>query len=340
MRNGEAPFTHGGNLNRLERPEIREDLTRYSLAELAREVLARMVAGQTLEGDADLVLASQLQQSFETAIDVHGNRFAARRYFDLIRPILAVIPRSAVRGATVVDLGCGSLNPFAFSFFFLMLGSQRAYAIDIDPVQDIARAVKALATCASWLLVDSKRILDPDIIAPEEVLRNLRGFDLPKLAAGDPAGLSKDRLLYRNESVFNLGLRDGEADLVFSVSLLEHLPRIADAVEALRRVTRVGGYGHHLIDFADHRIYSGQVGSPFEFLKIQTRDELVHGSNRLRCSQFCNLFEEHGFTVEQVETARSGDCSHEEHAQCVEPYRSMLPEELGMVCARIVVRRR
>ena len=329
-----------GTLNRLETPVPRADLKQLSIAELSRELLARLSAGASYEGETDLVLASQLHHTLDTALDVHSNRFSARRHYDLIRPVLATVSRSRLPGATVVDLGCGSLNPFAITFLFLMLGARRAYAIDLDPVQDMGRAVKALATCASWFLLDSKRILDPDQIAPEEVLENLRGFDLPKLAAGDPSGMSSDRLVYRNESVFDLSLRDGEADLVFSVSLLEHLNRIEDALESLRRVTRVGGYGHHLIDFADHRIYPGEVSSPFEFLKIQTQDELVYGSNRLRCSQFCELFEQHGFSVERVETARAADLSSEEQTQLVEPYRSMPRQELNMVCARVFVRRR
>jgi len=339
LRKG-APFTRSGNLHRLEAPKPRRDLSDLSLVDLTREVIARLRAGETYRTDADLVLGAQLQHALETALDVHGNRFSARRYYDLIRPILAVLPRSALRGATIVDLGCGSLNPFALAFLFLMLGARRAYAIDLDPVQDMEQAVKALATCASWLLIDSKRILDPDVISPEAVLENLDGFDLSRLAAGDPAGLSNDRLRYRIESIFDLSLAAGEADLISSVSLLEHLNRIDDALESLRRITRVGGYGHHLIDFADHRIYTGDVTSPFEFLKLDTPEELVHGSNRLRCTQFCDLFERHGFTVERVETARVADLSDAEHAQLVEPYRSMSREELNTVCARIFVRRR
>ena len=216
-RGDRPPFTRGGNLDRLETPDPREDLKHLFLEELTREVIARLDSGQTYQTDADLVLAGQLQHSLETALDVHSNRFSARRYYDLIRPILATVPRSRLQGATVVDLGCGSLNPFAFTFLFLMLGAERAYAIDIDPVQDMGRAVKALAMCAGWFLIDSKRILDPDQVPPGEALKNLRGFDLPRLAAGDPTGMSSDRMLYRNESVLNLSLPDGKADLVFSV---------------------------------------------------------------------------------------------------------------------------
>jgi hypothetical protein len=44
--------------------------------------------------------------------------------------------------------------------------------------------------------------------------------------------------------------------------------------------------------------------------------------------------------VEGIETARPTDLSPEEHALFVEPYRSMPREELSMVCARVLVRRR
>ena len=315
-------------------------LGRVSLAELSREMLARLDAGQGYESNSDLVLAGRLQESLEATTDVHDNRFAARRYYDLVRPILATVPRSRIEGATVVDLGCGSLNPFTFSFLFLMLGAERAYAIDVDPVQDMRRAVKALSTCARWFLIDSRRILDPDRVSPEEVLGNLRGFDLPKLAAGDPAGLAPDRLLYRSELVFDLSLADQEADLVFSVSLLEHVPRIEEALEALRRVTRIGGYGHHLIDFADHRIYDGTVASPFEYLKVRTTDELLYGTNRITCRQFCELFERHGFAVERVQAAQTAKLSSHEHARFAEPYRSMPRDDFETVSARVLVRRR
>jgi hypothetical protein len=118
------------------------------------------------------------------------------------------------------------------------------------------------------------------------------------------------------------------------------LNRIDEVLEALRRITRVGGYGHHLIDFADHRTYTGEVASPFEFLKDRRADEIMYGSNRLRCSQFCELFEKHGFAVEKIENARPVDLSPEEHALFVEPYRSMPREDLTMVCARVLVRRK
>src|SRR5581483_9341559 len=103
--------------------------------------------------------------------------------------ILRRIDLARFQDATVVDLGCGSVNPLAFSFLLLMLGARRGVAIDLEPIQDVAIATKALPAAAAWLLIEPERILGRLAIAPERILANLEGFDLSKLAAGDPAGL-------------------------------------------------------------------------------------------------------------------------------------------------------
>ncbi|HET6203094.1 MAG TPA: methyltransferase domain-containing protein [Planctomycetota bacterium] len=339
---GEKPrvFSRGGEFRPVWEIRRREALQGVPLLHLTEELVARLRSGEKYDEDDDWILGDLLQQELEAAFDYHNNRYGPRRYYDLLRPVLAVLPRSRFAGATVVDLGCGSVNPFAFTFLLLSIGAERAYGVDIDPIQDWPRAAKALATCAAWMLVASRRLLDPDRVPPEEVLRNLRGFDLSKLGAGDPAGIDRSRLVFLQDSVYDMSLRDGEADVVFSNSFLEHLDRIEDLLESFRRVTKPGGYGHHLVDFSDHRIYPGLVASPFEFLKLDTRDEIVFGSNRLRCGQLCALFEKHGFDVERVETARHASLSPADQAQLVEPFRSMDREDLERICARILVRRR
>ena len=331
-----------GALHRLMRPLLREDLKTISLVDLSTELLARLTSGDGYRTNEQAVLGEQLRESLAATLDVHENRFAARRYADLLRPILGWMKPADFRGKTIVDLGCGSLNPFGFSFLLLMLGAERAYAIDLEPVQDLATSVRALASEVTWLMLDSKRILGTDSIAPEDVLGNLRGFQLPLLAAGDPAGIAAARLEHRVESVYDLSLPDEEADAVFSVSLFEHVDCVDDALDSLRRITKPGGVGNHVIDFTDHRIYSGAVKSPFEFLKIESHEPLVYGSNRIRCDEFCQLFERHGFIVEHVETKApyTVELSEEERAQFVEPYRSMRRENLTAIGARIVVRRR
>jgi SAM-dependent methyltransferase len=330
-----------GALHRFLRPLLRKDFRAASFIDLSTELLARLEAGERYRTNEEAVLGEQLRGMLAAGLDVHENRFSARRHADLLRPIVARMKDAELNGATIVDLGCGSLNPFAFSFVLLMLGAERAYAIDIEPIQNTETATRALATAAAWLLVEPQRILDRSNIAPADVLKNLYGFQLPLLAAGDPAGIAQDRLQHRVESVYDLSIPDGHVDAVFSVSVLEHLDRPEDALAELCRITRPGGVGNHVIDFNDHRIYSGAVPNPFEFLTVESTEPLVFGSNRLRRDEFCRLFEAHGFVVEQVETGGpyTAELSHEEQSRFVEPYRSMRRENLVAVGARIIVRR-
>lgn len=329
-----------GSLRSLHEPKKREDLKQLSLIDLSTEMLARLAAGEGFHGDDQLLLAEQLARAMASRLDVHQNRFAARRYYDLLDPILARFPPEDVKDTTVVDLGCGSLNPFTFSFLFLMLGAKRAYAVDLAPIQNIEIATRALATAAGWFLLDSARILDRRPIRASDVIGNLQGFDLPRLAAGNPDGINRNRLVHRLESIDALSLSDGEADAVFSVSLLEHVDRVDDALESLRRITKPGGLGVHVIDFADHRIYTGEVESPFEFLKIKTDAPLVEWSNRIRCHQFCSMFERHGFVVESVEGWEPpSPLREQELATFAEPFRSMRRDDLKWLGARLFVRR-
>ncbi len=150
------------------------------------------------------------------------------------------------------------------------------------------------------MLVEPQRLFDRALVSPDEVVRHLHGFDLPRLSGGDPAGLASSRLIHKREALLDLSLRAGEADLVFSVSLLEHLP-VDDALETLRRITKPGGLGVHVLDLVDHRFYGGDAASPFAFLTEPPSDALVHGSNRLRSHEWCAKFAAHGFTVERVE---------------------------------------
>jgi SAM-dependent methyltransferase len=329
-----------GALNVLRTPSRRRDLEPWSAADLAAELLARLQSDECFARDQDLVVAGQLYDRLGSAVNVHLNRFSRRRLYDVSRPVLDALPQGLLPGATIVDLGSGSLNPLVFGFVLLALGAQRAYSIDLEPMQDQPRALKALADAAGWLLVDGAWVVGEHAPSPETVLQNLHGFHLPSLAAGDLAGLDRQRLIHRVESIYELSLADGEADLVATVSLLEHVDRVEDALASLRRITKVGGVGHHIIDFVDHRLYSGEVQAPFEFLKIDTRAPIVHGSNRLRCADFCREFERFGFELVLVEPVTATAIDPATHRTFSEPFRSMSIEELAIGYARFVVRRR
>ncbi len=310
-----------------------------TVANLSAALVTRLTSGQGYVGTDELRQAEQLVQLLGRALDTHENRFSAQRHYDLLGPILAQLKPPDLAGATIVDLGCGTLNPFTLSFLLLGLGAERAYAIDAEPVQSMETATRALSTAAGWLLLEPRRLVDRPEFTAADVLRNLEGFELALLAAGDPAGIAPRRLIHRVERLDELSLRNEEADIVLSVSLLEHFDP-HDALESLFRITKPGGLGIHVIDLVDHRFYAGQVASPFEFLKVATSDSLVHGSNRIRCDEFCAMFEQHRFRVERVERWSSvPPPTGDEQAEFVEPYRSAARENIKTTGARIFTRR-
>jgi SAM-dependent methyltransferase len=332
---GERP---AGALNTFAAPSRHPLLAWASTRDLCVELLARLASGEKIASDRDLVVAGQLQDRLDVMLDVHLNRFSRRRLIDTTHQFFRQYPPESFRGLTVVDLGCGSLNPFTLSFLFVLLGASRAYAIDLEPIQDEPRAVRALADVAAWLLVDSARLIGSRVELVD-VVQRLQAFDLPAIERGERAGVPPDRLQYLQESITELSLADGEVDLITSVSVLEHVDDIDATLASLQRVTAVGGRGHHVVDFVDHRLYGGDVTDPLAFLRIDTKDALVHGSNRLRIGQLRAAFERHGFEVERVVPCRTDTVTDADRATFVEPFRSMPLDELSMTCARVFVRR-
>jgi SAM-dependent methyltransferase len=314
-------------------------LNQVPLAELSGEMLGRIIEG-AFDTEATVVLGNQLQDALASALDIHRNRMSRRCYRDVgILPQLALLDLS-LDGATVVDVGCGSRNPYGVLFLLLMLGARRGVAIDLDPIQDRERAVKALAECAAMMLVDPHGLVGDYPIERAKVLENIGSFDLARLRAGDATGLDGARLEYRQEAAGQLSIRDSEADLVVSKSFLEHVED-ADAVIAdLARITRVGGMGIHLIDGVDHRRYAQPNLHPLEFLAETSEAPIVWGCNRIRPLDFVPIFERHGFEVMAVLPYEVIEIDPARHKAMAEPFRSSQREILGVVGARFVVQRK
>ncbi len=92
------------------------------------------------------------------------------------------------RGITVVEFGCGGLNPLSQLLVYVMLGAEKAVGIDMDSIQDPQIAAIALYRTASWMLTDPQSIVGQrPVPEPGAMIRNIRGIDLPALATGDLA---------------------------------------------------------------------------------------------------------------------------------------------------------
>jgi len=307
-----------------------------------REKLLTLIDKEAFNDDEGIAFGCQIFDELKSAINIHWNRSSQQRYYDLFVSIYGDLgsPLESLEGATVVDVGCGSINPFGMLFLFLMLGAKRGIAVDLDEIQDLSKAVKSLADCAAMLLIDPSKLVGDYPIERQQVLANIASFDLAHMARGDYHwGMDKDRLCYLQEPASALPIRDAEADLVVSNSFFEHVQNVDDVIAELARITRKGGYGVHSIDGVDHSSYADPKQHPLEFLKQPNTKEMVGGCNRIRPLDFAPIFEQNGFEVLNISSFAQIELNDAVRSQFVEPYRSMAKENLAVTGARIVVRR-
>jgi len=307
---------------------------------LARELLYRMRTEAVWPNDSDNTwMGYQLLTLLKQQLQVHNNRFGAKRLADLFNGLFHQhAERPSLNGATVVDLGCGSMNPFGFMFLFLCMGAERAVAVDMDEIYDMEMAVRSMADIASAMLIDPSSIVgDADAPGPAQVMENLKGFDLPKLGRGDASGINQARLQYRRESVGSMTIEDGSASFVTSVAFLEHVVDVDAALADMVRISKPGGLGVHIIDFTDHRRY-GEGVHAFEFL-TEPQEGMARGSNRLRRSQFRAAFERAGFNVLRDEVGERVELPHNIRARLSPAFEGLSDDDLTAAMVQFVVQR-
>ncbi len=224
------------------------------------------------------------------------NRFSPQHSFMLLRTLLRhpAIDRRRLANARCLELGCGALNPLASLMTLIACGAQECVGIDLEPVASPSVAVRALHDLAIAML---SRTLYPGLLpGPKVLLENLHDFDLQKLAVGDPAGVPS-RLRFEQVSADDTHFADGVADIVCSLSFLEHVPDVDAVLAEMARITAPGGVGVHNLDASDHRRYGDPSVGRLDFLTIDTDRPLVQGSNRLRPHEVAAKFRAHGFVV-------------------------------------------
>lgn len=329
-----------GRLQEYGPPTRSKRLRNASFEELSGELLARIL-DDAFSSESTIALGCRIQDALRGALDIEGNRSSRQHQLDLFRGIYDGLGPLLfdVEDATIVDVGCGSINPFGMLFLFLMLGGRRGIAIDLDAIQDMSKAVRTLADSAGIMLTAPGALVGDCFIRPEDVLRNIASFDLARMSTGDASGIDADRLRYQRESISSLSLQDGEADLVISHWFLEHVESVDEAIAELARITRHEGLGVHRIDGTDHRRYSRPDHHPLDFLTKPGGQALVYGCNRIRPLEFVTLFEQHGFEVIAANPDERIDITPKLRDRLAEPFRSKPDEILGVLTMRLVVRR-
>jgi ubiquinone/menaquinone biosynthesis C-methylase UbiE len=120
-------------------------------------------------------------------------------------------------------------------------------------------------------------------------------------------------------------------DIICSHTVFEHLRHPAVTVSEVFRVTKPGGVGIHLIDLQDHFFTMGDNPNIFNCMRYSDalwRAMTYNRStwvNRLRYSDWINLFEETGFNVERAEQ-NSSPCMKQLYDRGQMAYLSQMDE--------------
>ncbi len=294
-----------------------------------------------VEKQSHLRLLSALRSAIERLTEVPDNRQSPRGLagnFGFAHYCSANFGMP-IRGVTYLDVGCGSISPFSRMFAHLMAGASRAACLELDPIQDIAGAVRMLSRIAAAVAVEPATVFAGLPVVGHECLANVSDFDLARLAHGDPGGVNLDRLIYLQRSASDTGLPDASVDVVVSNSVLEHLPDPETTIAELARITKPGGHAMHGIDVADHRWYGTPSLHRLDFLSIASKDRILHACNRLRLVDFEGLFDKYGFKILVRMPNPPIEIPAELRQRLVEPWRSMPDSQLNETWCQYLLRR-
>lgn len=324
--------------------QVLADSSAWDLAaNLLRSLREAAVGGESyFSSQQHLRLFGALANELQRRLDVPENRLAPR---SLTGPMnfahyCHVNHGLPLLGATYLDVGCGSIQPYGRMFAHLMAGARRGGCLELDPIQDEAEAVRALAQTAATALIDPQAVFGDLPVTAREILGNLAAFDLARMANGDAGGLDRDRLVHLQCSATDTGLPDRIVDVVVSNSVLEHL-RDPDATLAeLARITRPGGFAMHGIDTSDHRRYGDPALHRLEFLTIAADEPMVFECNRLRLGDFERLFERHGFDILVRMPGVKIELPAALRARLQPPWRALPDEQLHETWCQYLLRRR
>lgn len=321
------------------------ELAKFSELEIATEFLRRLDlpigADNRVALDELQILGERIRDRLEARFDLETNRWsipAAALLIHFVRDCMQK-HRLPVEGAVHVDLGCGSQNPYGRMFLHLLLGAKQAYCMDLDPPQDVAKAVRQLARLATGAMF-RPAVLFPHLpVDPVRCMQNVADFDFARIEKGDPSGIPS-RLRHLQRSILDTGLPAASADCVFTNSVLEHMPDLDALMRECARITRPGGYGVHGVDFRDHRHYADANVHTLQFLCEGQGEAMVSGCNRLRRHEVIAACERNGFDVVEAASWDAFAVTPEFRQRLVAPFRAMSDEQLSHRWVSFLVRKR
>jgi SAM-dependent methyltransferase len=152
-----------------------------------------------------------------------------------------------------------------------------------------------------------------------------------------------------------LPFKDNSFDFVYSIAAFEHIDKPSETVSEIRRVLINGELTVHEIDLTHHRSKGPLLflNWPEEVYKRRTEkdggcreiDGIIHQTwkgevycNRLRRSDYDNIFSEYGFKLFKVEPVAKIDPSKIDILKMDETFRSKGIDDLSVAIVRAIAR--
>ena len=210
-----------------------------------------------------------------------------------------------VRGTRFLEMGTGWYPTFPFCLY--LGGAERVDTVDLNrhlrrdlTLVAAERLERKVPTIAEF----SGRSIEDVFAAQQALVRALRGGAGVEDATG---GVIRYRAPGDASAT---GLPAGSLDVVFSNSVLEHVPPhvILRCLEESRRILRSGGVVFHSVNCGDHYAYVDRRINQLNYLRYSDEewafwDNRFLYQNRLRAIDFVEMARAAGFTIE-LDTSR------------------------------------
>ena len=248
----------------------------------------------------------------------------------------------SLEGATCVEIGTGWYPTFPLCLY--LAGASRVYTYDLERLLKLemtAELADRLQAHVPLIAKESGKPVDAVMQAQQAVAAALaRGMWLT--ASTDnvvdyraPADASKTTLMA------------GTVDLVFSNSVLEHVPGpvITEIYAEAWRVLRPGGIMFHAVNCGDHYAYTDPAIDQLHYLQYSEREwqrwnNAFLYQNRIRAPEFTKLARAAGFSIEvdtsQAKPQRLAQLAKLRVDGC---FSSYTPEQLAVTSCDFIARK-
>lgn len=246
----------------------------------------------------------------------------------------------SLQGRRYLDLGCGSMNPFATAALMYINGAAETIGLDLEPLDDERKATRALYE----LLLECLGLPEEWNISgssSEYFAERIRHFDLAGLKKGALWGsLPAGKMSIHQVNIYDPAVHDIVHDIgiMSSNAVLEHFDDIKAACRWMFEVMRPGAVAYHVVDLKDHRAYSQPRYDAWSFLCEPEGYVDRSGCNRARSPEIKAAFLDAGFSILSCHENRATPPA-DLRERLSPAFRHFTDAELSVVTVKLIVQK-